>query len=217
MKPSVLITGASAGIGASSAAYLARHGFDVFGTSRRPEAAAAAAPAIRWIAMDVRDEESVRRGVEQVLAAVPRLDALVANAGYGIFGSVEETSLEAAKQQFETNVFGVLRTLRAVLPGMRAAGQPGDIDTSFNERMNWGEWAESAYRDRIERAERVIRASLPGAPPPERVARVIHRALSARRPRARYTVGADSWLVPIGRRLLPDALFLRLIRQHFDV
>lgn len=266
MKPSVLVTGASSGIGAAVAEALARQGFEVFGTSRRPEAAAGA-PGIRWIAMDVCNDDSVRTGVEEVLTAVGRLDGLVCNAGYGIFGSVEEVPIEAARRQLETNFFGVLRCVRAVLPGMRAAGrgrivlvgslagrapipfqahysaskaaldalalalrnelhphgvgvslvEPGDIDTAFNAAMDWGEPAHSAYGERIRRAERVIRESLPRAPGPEVVARAVVRALTARRPRVRYTAGADSWMVPVLRRLLPDILALRLIRDHFDV
>ena len=63
----------------------------------------------------------------------------------------------------------------------------------------------------------MIEESLPRAPGPERVARTIHRALTARRPRVRYAVGPNARLVPLARRLLPDAVLLRLIRRHFDV
>jgi hypothetical protein len=62
-----------------------------------------------------------------------------------------------------------------------------------------------------------MREALPAAPPPEIVARAVHRALTARRPRLRYPVGPDSRLVPLGRRLLPDRLALALIRAHFEV
>ena len=249
------MTGASSGIGAAAARLLRERGFEVFGTSRRPEQLGAGVPDIRWIPMDVCDEDSVREGVAQVLSAVPRLDALVCNAGFGIFGSVEEVSIAAAKEQFETNFFGTLRTLRAVIPHLREARrgriaivgsiagrapipfqvhysatkaaveslafglqselhplgvqvtliEPGDIDTPFNDRMDWGDTAHSAYGARIRRCEEVIRESLPKAPPPEVVARAIHRALTARRPRVRYAVGADSFLVPLARRLLPDS------------
>jgi NAD(P)-dependent dehydrogenase (short-subunit alcohol dehydrogenase family) len=95
--------------------------------------------------------------------------------------------------------------------------EPGDIDTGFNEGMNWGDPGASAYAARARAAERVIRDSLPKAPGPERVARAIHKALTARHPRVRYTIGAESALTPIGKRCLPDGLFLRLIRGHFNV
>jgi NAD(P)-dependent dehydrogenase (short-subunit alcohol dehydrogenase family) len=246
---------------------LRERGFEVFGTSRRPEQLGVGLPDIRWIPMDICDEDSVREGVAQVLSAVPRLDALVCNAGFGIFGSVEEVSIAAAKEQFETNFFGTLRTLRAAIPHLREARrgriaivgsiagrapipfqvhysatkaaveslafglqselhplgvqviliEPGDIDTPFNDRMDWGDTAHSAYEARIRRCEEVIRESLPKAPPPEVVARTIHRALTTRRPRVRYAVGADSFLLPLARRLLPDRLVLRLIRSHFRV
>lgn len=95
--------------------------------------------------------------------------------------------------------------------------EPGDIDTPFNEHMDWGDAGDSAYSERQRRCERVVRESLPKAPPPSAVAEVILRAITARRPRVRYTVGPDSVLVPMGRRLLPDWLSLSLIRDHFKV
>jgi short-subunit dehydrogenase len=95
--------------------------------------------------------------------------------------------------------------------------EPGDIRTEFNERTEWGEPARSAYGERLRRAEQVIRESLPRAPGPEIVARTIERALTSRRPRVRYTVGPDSLLVPLARRLLPDRWSLRLVRSHFRV
>jgi NAD(P)-dependent dehydrogenase (short-subunit alcohol dehydrogenase family) len=262
--PAVLVTGASSGIGAATAALLATRGFAVFGASRRP---AAGSGGVRFVAMDVRDEDATRRGVDAVLAAAGRLDGLVCNAGYGIFGSVEEVSLERARSQFETNVFGTLNVIRAALPSMRerragrivvvgslagrapipfqvhysatkaavdslALGlrlevaplgiavslvEPGDIRTAFNDNTDWGESDSSAYGGRLRRCADVIRASLERAPGPEVVARVVLRALTARRPRVRYAVGPDSLMVPLGRRLLPDAASLRLIASHFGV
>jgi NAD(P)-dependent dehydrogenase (short-subunit alcohol dehydrogenase family) len=262
---SVLITGASSGIGAATAARLAARGFAVYGSSRRPPSSTP--PGVHWLAMDVCDEESVRRGVAEVLESSPRLGALVCNAGFGIFGSVEEVSVARAQEQFDTNFFGVLRVLRAVLPGMRERGsgrvvlvgslagrapipfqahysatkaatdalalalanelhphgvrvtlvEPGDIRTEFNERMDWGGGEDSPYAERLRHCEQVSRESLPQAPPPQTVARVVERALCARRPRLRYPVGPDSWNVPLGRRLLPDRWMLRAIRAHFKV
>lgn len=117
---SVLVTGASSGIGAAAAALLAARGWRVFGTSRSARADAA---GIEWLELDVRDEGSVRRAVARVIARAGALDALVCNAGFGIFGSLEETSLDDARAQFETNVFGLLACVRAAVPPMRARGR----------------------------------------------------------------------------------------------
>jgi short-subunit dehydrogenase len=74
------------------------------------------------IPMDVCDDDSVRRGIDYVLKQEGRIDVVVNNAGVGLAGAVEDTSVEEAKGLFETNFFGVLRVCRAVLPGLRAQG-----------------------------------------------------------------------------------------------
>lgn len=117
----ILITGASSGLGRACATHLARRGHRVFGTSRRPPGAVAV-DGVAMVQIDVRDGESVRRGVGQVLERAGRLDVVVNNAGFGLVGAVEDTAIEEAKAQFETNYFGVLRVCRAVLPVMRAQG-----------------------------------------------------------------------------------------------
>src|SRR5215470_2155720 len=116
----VLITGASSGIGAACATYLHARGYRVYGTSRRPSEVPA--PAFPLLAMDVDDDASVRHGVAQVLAMAGRVDVAVNNAGIAIAGAVEETSDDEARAQLETNLFGVLRVCRAVLPIMRQQG-----------------------------------------------------------------------------------------------
>ncbi len=84
--------------------------------------------------------------------------------------------------------------------------------------MTWTECSpESPYAGSLARCEETIRVSLPKAPPPKVVAKAIARALESRWPRARYAVGADSKLVPFGKRLLPDLLGLRIIRSHFKL
>src|SRR5215470_12489923 len=102
MAPAVLVTGASSGIGAAAAALLARRGFAVYAASRRAPAAGAA-PGLRWVEMDVRDDASVAAAVARVLAGPDPLAGVVCNAGNGIFGSVEEVPIELAREQFETN------------------------------------------------------------------------------------------------------------------
>lgn len=119
-KKTVLVTGASSGIGQAIAARLARGGWRVFGASR--SGAPIDAPGVEMIALDVDDDASVERGVAAVLSRAGRLDALVNNAGWAIMGAVEDTSTAEAKAQFETNFFGVLRLCRAALPAMRRQG-----------------------------------------------------------------------------------------------
>jgi len=116
--PVVLITGASSGFGRATAELLGARGYRVFGTSRNPSATA----SHEMVVMDVDDDESVAAGVAAVVHAAGRIDVLVNNAGVVMAGSIEDTTMEEAKQQLETNLFGVVRVTRAVLPHMRAAG-----------------------------------------------------------------------------------------------
>ncbi len=124
VKRVALITGASSGIGKACAERLARRGFQVYGTSRRASfpSPGDSGDSLLMIPMDVDDDGSVREGVEFVRQREGRIDVLVNNAGFGIAGAVEDTSLEEARSQFETNFFGVLRVCRAVLPTMRTQG-----------------------------------------------------------------------------------------------
>ncbi|MFV1989156.1 MAG: SDR family oxidoreductase [Acidimicrobiales bacterium] len=120
----VLITGASAGFGKASAEHLARIGHRVYGTSRRAkfphESNSTSFPVM--LPMDVCDDDSVRRAVDFVLAEEGNLDVVVNNAGVGLAGSVEDTSIEEVKDLFEANFFGALRVCQAVLPTLRAQG-----------------------------------------------------------------------------------------------
>jgi short-subunit dehydrogenase len=115
----VLVTGASSGIGKACAEHLAGLGHKVYGTSRQ---ATGKQGGVEMISMDVTKDGSVIDGVGRVLKAEGRIDALVNNAGYGIAGAVEETSVQEAQEQFDTNFFGMFRVTKAVLPGMRERG-----------------------------------------------------------------------------------------------
>lgn len=125
----VIITGASAGMGATTAQYLADRGYQVFGASRRAETGTIS-KGFTALKMDVTDEQSVATAVDYVIQNTGRIDVLVNNAGLGLIGSIEDTSDKEAKGIFETNVFGVMNVCRAVLPHMRAAGSGKIINIS---------------------------------------------------------------------------------------
>jgi NAD(P)-dependent dehydrogenase (short-subunit alcohol dehydrogenase family) len=128
-SPVVLITGASSGIGRATARLFAEKGYRVFGTSRRPDATAAI-PDVEFVALDVRDQASVKACTAQVLERAGRIDVLVNNAGFAMMGAVEETSPDEAQALFDTNVLGMLRMVRAVLPTMREQGSGPIVNTS---------------------------------------------------------------------------------------
>jgi NAD(P)-dependent dehydrogenase (short-subunit alcohol dehydrogenase family) len=124
-----LVTGASAGIGEAAGRALVGAGFTVYGTSRK------AAPAekrggVVFLALDVTDDDSVAGAVREVLHRSGRIDVLVNNAGVGVSGAAEESSIEQARALFETNLFGSIRTTRAVLPHMREQGSGRIINVS---------------------------------------------------------------------------------------
>jgi NAD(P)-dependent dehydrogenase (short-subunit alcohol dehydrogenase family) len=126
----ILITGSSSGIGRATAERFARKGWWVFASMRRPESGAelrALAAQNRWRistpTLDVTRDDSVEGAVGQVLGETGgQLDVLVNNAGYFAFGSLEETTPDELRAQLDTNVVGVHRVTRAVLPAMRARG-----------------------------------------------------------------------------------------------
>jgi len=122
----VLITGASSGIGKACAEHLHQRGYRVYGTSRsaskfpdEPATVTDQSGTFHMISMDVTSDESVEQGIQWILNQERQIDIVVNNAGYGLAGAVEDTELEEAKAQLETNFFGVVRVCRAVLPGMR--------------------------------------------------------------------------------------------------
>ena len=123
-----LVTGASSGIGRATAKALLGVGYRVFGTSRR--AAAESVDGVTMLACDVTDDESVAKLVNAVLAEAGRIDLLVNNAGLGLFGGAEESSMAQAKSLFDVNVFGVFRVTNAVLPAMRRQGKGRIVNLS---------------------------------------------------------------------------------------
>ena len=128
MAKTILITGASTGFGRDTAETLARAGHHVFASMRdiagrnNAHAVALRAAGISVVELDVTDDDSVARAIAEVLTHAGHIDVLVNNAGIASAGVTEAFTADQAKILFNTNVVGVLRTIRAVLPGMRAAG-----------------------------------------------------------------------------------------------
>ncbi len=128
MSKTILITGASSGFGRDTAETLSRAGHKVFAAMRdvagrnRAHAEALRGQGLHVVELDVTDDASVEAAVAQVLAQAGRVDVLVNNAGIASAGVTEAFTADQAKVLFNTNVVGVLRTTRAVLPAMRAAG-----------------------------------------------------------------------------------------------
>ena len=122
----ILITGASSGIGKTLANFLMSKGYKVYGTTRQPVTQEAElfqtsqnGGFFRMIQLDVRSDESIRKALEYIIGREGALHVLINNAGYGIAGSVEDTTAAEAQQQFDTNFFGVLRMCNQVVPIMR--------------------------------------------------------------------------------------------------
>ncbi|MBC7525136.1 MAG: SDR family oxidoreductase [Flavobacterium sp.] len=112
----VLITGGSSGIGKAMGNYLHNKGFIVYGTSRNPKNIASVFPLLT---LDVRNLTSVNELIKIVVEKSGRIDVLINNAGVGITGPIEETPIEEIKSNFETNFFGPISIIKAVLPQMR--------------------------------------------------------------------------------------------------
>ena len=259
----VLITGCSSGIGWATAELLAQRGWAVYASARNVEAISPLEESgCRLLTLDVTDEDSMRRGVEEVEGLEGAVGVLINNAGYSQSGAVEEVPMEKVRRQFETNVFGLVRMCQLVLPGMRRQGfgrivnlssmggkltfpgggfyhaskhaveaisdalrfevrgfgvevvvvEPGLIRTGFAQAAvdsmggdGGGPYAgfdAGVARTTRENYERGPLAALGGGP--DAVAETIERAISAPRPRARYTVTPSAKVLISARRLLPD-------------
>ena len=127
MTRTVLITGAGSGMGMATALLLAGAGYRVFAGVRDNDAelmtqAQERGLQITTVQLDVRDTASVRSAVAQVISDAGQIDVLVNNAGFGLLATIEDGTDEEMIQQFDVNVFGLIRTTREVLPHMRKAG-----------------------------------------------------------------------------------------------
>lgn len=120
-KKTILITGASSGIGKATALYFQEQGWNVVATMRRPdtEEELSKLDDVLVTRLDVLDEESIQSAVEAANGKFGAIDALLNNAGYGAYGPLEAFPMENIRRQFDTNVIGLLAVTKAVLPYMR--------------------------------------------------------------------------------------------------
>src|SRR5437899_5267202 len=167
----VLITGCSSGIGLATARHFARLGDEVHAGVRHPSTAGELTAAIESdklkiapLTLDVDDDASVRRGVQEVIARSGRIDVLVDNAGIGGGGPIEDVPIEFAKAMFETNYFGAVRMIQAVLPGMRErrSGVIVNVSSIAGRVAVAGHGHYSAVKHALEAASEVLAQEVGG-------------------------------------------------------
>lgn len=140
MKKTILITGASAGIGRATAKYFASRGWNVIATMRTPdkETELQSLPDIHLEKLDVTDTASIDTAIANGIRNFGKIDVVVNNAGYGAVGIFEKASPEQIKRQFDTNVFGVMNVIRAILPHFRSRRSGTIINvTSMGGRLTF--------------------------------------------------------------------------------
>ncbi|WP_353720735.1 SDR family oxidoreductase [Dyadobacter sp. 676] len=132
MTKTVLITGASSGFGKDAVRLFQRNGWNVIASMRSPEKETelGGLENVLLVRLDVTDSTTIRNAVEQGITRFGGIDVLVNNAGYGSLGVLEAAPAEVVRRQFDVNVFGVIETIKAVLPHMRAAGSGVIVNVS---------------------------------------------------------------------------------------
>jgi len=125
MAKTILITGASSGIGRATALHFAERGWNVAATMRDPRKADPVLqhPQIGLFALDVTNTDSIAQAIADTLNRYKKIDVLLNNAGYGLFGPIEAIDGQQIQAQFETNFFGLIAVTQQVLPVMRATGE----------------------------------------------------------------------------------------------
>jgi NAD(P)-dependent dehydrogenase (short-subunit alcohol dehydrogenase family) len=218
---SVLVTGASSGIGAACARRLAARGWNVFATVRTP---GDAPDETAEVLLDVTDPDAV------AALSFDRLDGLVDNAGIGISAPLEDLPLDELRRQLEVNVVGQLAVTQAVLHALEAMAdslrvelapdgigvsivEPGTIATAiWTKPQPLTDRVSERYRARTDHFRRVAAARSSRAAPVESVAAAVEHALTAQRPKTRYVVGRDAKIRATIERL-PDRLRDRVYRR----
>jgi NAD(P)-dependent dehydrogenase (short-subunit alcohol dehydrogenase family) len=275
MTKTVLITGASSGIGRATALYFQKQGWNVVATMRSPDKETDRADSLAkldrliCLKLDVTDHQTIIDAVAETIARFGAIDVLVNNAGYGMLGAFETSTPAQIQRQFATNVFGLMETTRAVLPHFRDRKQgvivnvasiggrvafplyslyhstkwavegfseslqhellafnirvkivePGPIKTDFYERSaertsNPDFPAYDEFSDRI--LTKLNQIGTTGALP-EVVAKTIYKASTDNSWKLRYPADPIAKQLLFIRKLLPDFLFTKIVRQSTNV
>jgi len=275
MTKTVLITGASSGIGRATALYFQKQGWNVVATMRSPDKETDRADSLAkldrliCLKLDVTDYQTITEAVAETISRFGAIDVLVNNAGYGMLGAFETSTPAQIQRQFATNVFGLMETTRAVLPHFRDRKQgvivnvasiggrvafplyslyhstkwavegfseslqhellafnirikivePGPIKTDFYERSaertsNPDFPAYDEFSDRV--LTKLNQIGTTGALP-EVVAKTIYRASTDNSWKLRYPADPIAKQLLFIRKLLPDFLFTKIIRQSTNV
>jgi NAD(P)-dependent dehydrogenase (short-subunit alcohol dehydrogenase family) len=161
MPQVVLITGCSSGIGRDLAQRLTRAGYTVVATARNVETLTGLSAALK-LSMDVTQPDSIQQAVDCTLKKFGRIDVLVNNAGYSIFGAAEEVSDAQLQGMFDVNVFGLMRMTRAVAPNMRAlkAGRIINISSLVGKLVTPANGAYAASKFAVEALSDALRLEL---------------------------------------------------------
>ena len=265
-----LVTGASSGMGKDIARALKADGLVVYGAARRvAQMADLEAEGIVALKMDITDEADVQAVVDRIAADHGGVDVLVNNAGFGLYGPVEEVSLDDARYQFEVNLFGLARLTQLVLAHMRARGagrivnissmggkiytplgawyhatkhaleawsdclrfevapfgidvvvvEPGAIETEWDSVMREklvADFSDGAYADLVTATASATSGAYGGSGSPSSViAKVVSKAVAARRPKTRYVAGKYARPLILLHRLTSDRMFDRLLRLQY--
>ena len=200
----VLVTGASSGIGAATVVRLVEDGYTVYAAARRLDRMRSLEePGARVLQMDVTSEEDVRMVMDRIKAEEGGIDVLVNNAGFALYGAVEDVALEDARYQFEVNLFGLARLTQLALPYMRQRGKGTVVNVSSMGGKIWtpfGAWYHATKH------------ALVGSPPAV-IAATISAALKARRPKTRYVTGYGARMFLFLRRWTTDRIYDRIMRR----
>ncbi|HEU4467809.1 MAG TPA: SDR family oxidoreductase [Nitrososphaeraceae archaeon] len=136
-KRTVLVTGCSSGIGLATCHVLSRNNFMTYGTVRNLSKAKKIQDlmnrenlSLKILRLDVNDNQSIKLAIKKILNHTGRIDVLINNAGYGMFGPIEEITTQEIKKQFETNFFGAIRLIKAIVPIMRKQGNGTIVNIS---------------------------------------------------------------------------------------